>query len=106
MFTLLDRIEAKTARIVVIGIGYVGLPLALELTRAGFRCSGLDTDSDKVRQLNAGQSYIPDVAACELAPYVTERRLDATTDPTVLANADIVIVCVPTPLKKTTDPDI
>ena len=102
----LSEIEAKTARVVVIGIGYVGLPLALELARAGFRCTGLDKDAEKVRQLNAGQSYLPDVAASDLAPYVSERRLDATCDPAVLGAAHVVIVCVPTPLNKTKDPDM
>jgi len=106
MFSPLAEIEAKTARVVVIGIGYVGLPLALELARAGFRCTGLDTDAEKVRQLNAGRSYIPDVAASDLAPYVSERRLDATCDPAVLGEAHVVIVCVPTPLNKTKDPDM
>src|SRR5450755_267549 len=106
MRSLLDKIEAKTARVVVIGIGYVGLPLILELARAGFRSTGLDRDPDKVRKLNAGESYITDLAARDLAPYVAEKRLDATSDPAVLSEADAVIVCVPTPLNKTRDPDI
>ncbi len=106
MSSLLDKIEAKTARVVVIGIGYVGLPLVLELARAGFRCTGLDTDPEKVRKLNAAQSYIPDVLASDLAPYLEEGRLDATVDPAVLRQADAVIVCVPTPLNKTKDPDL
>jgi UDP-N-acetyl-D-glucosamine dehydrogenase len=106
MFALLDKIESKTARVVVIGIGYVGLPLILELARAGFRSTGLDKDPEKVRALNAGQSYIPDVPASDLAPHVKERKLDATTDPAVLLEADAVIVCVPTPLDKTRDPDM
>jgi UDP-N-acetyl-D-glucosamine dehydrogenase len=106
MRTLLDKIEAKTARVVVIGIGYVGLPLILELARAGFRSTGLDRDPDKVRKVNAGESYITDLAARDLSPHVAEKRLDATTDPAVLSEADAVIVCVPTPLNKTRDPDI
>jgi UDP-N-acetyl-D-glucosamine dehydrogenase len=106
MFTLLDKIEAKTARVVVIGISYVGMPLLLELARAGFRATGLDNDPEKVRQLNAGQSYVLDVRAGDLAPYVREHLLDATGDPAVLREADVVIVCVPTPLNKTKDPDL
>jgi UDP-N-acetyl-D-glucosamine dehydrogenase len=106
MFSLLQKIETKTARVVVVGIGYVGLPLALELARAGFRCTGLDQDAEKVRSLNAAQSYIPDLADRDLAPFVKEQRLDATTDPSALSHADVVIVCVPTPLNKTKDPDM
>jgi UDP-N-acetyl-D-glucosamine dehydrogenase len=106
MFSLLQKIETKTARVVVVGIGYVGLPLALELARAGFRCTGLDQDAEKVRSLNASQSYIPDLADRDLAPFVNEQRLDATTDPSALSHADVVIVCVPTPLNKTKDPDM
>jgi len=106
MDSLLSKIEAKTARVVVIGLGYVGLPLALEIARAGFRCTGLELDAERVRGLNAGQSYIPDVATSDLAPFVQEQRLHATADPGVLADADVVIVCVPTPLNKTRDPDM
>jgi UDP-N-acetyl-D-glucosamine dehydrogenase len=106
MDSLLTKIEAQAARVVVIGLGYVGLPLALEVARAGFRCTGLELDAERVQRLNAGQSYISDVATSDLAPFVTERRLDATTDPGVLAHADVVIVCVPTPLNKTRDPDL
>ena len=106
MFTLLQKIETKTARIVVIGIGYVGLPLVVELARAGFRCTGLDRDPERVRRLNAGLSYIPDVRTSDLEPHVRERKLDATTNSTVLKEADVVIVCVPTPLNKTRGPDM
>jgi len=106
MSALLAKIERKAARIVVIGLGYVGLPLALELARAGFRCTGLERDPERVRALEAGESYIPDVATSDLRAYVTERRLDATSDARVLAEADVVIVCVPTPLNKTKDPDM
>ena len=106
MSLLLAKIEEKKARVVVIGLGYVGLPLALELARAGFRCTGLEQDPERVRALNAGESYIPDVAAQDLRAYVDEGRLDATCDAHVLAAADVVIVCVPTPLNKTKDPDV
>jgi len=106
MRPLLNKIETKTAHVVVIGIGYVGLPLVAEFARAGFRTTGLDKDPEKVRLLNAGESYIADVPTSDLAPHVQTKRLDATTDAAVLAQADAVIVCVPTPLNKTKDPDM
>src|SRR5258706_4581088 len=101
MSALLDKIETKTARVVVIGIGYVGMPLLVELARAGFRCTGLDRDPERVRKMNAGLSYVPDVPASALDAYVKEQRLDATCDAAILQAADVVIVCVPTPLNKT-----
>jgi len=106
MSDLLAKIASKQAHVVVIGIGYVGLPLVAEFVRAGYRTTGLDNDPEKVRLLNAGESYIPDVPAGDLAPHVKSGRLDATTDRSVLANADAVVVCVPTPLNKTKDPDM
>jgi len=106
MTDLLAKVAAKRARVVVIGIGYVGLPLVAEFVRAGFRTTGLDNDPEKVRLLNAGESYIPDVPMSDLAPHVKQGLLDATTDRAVLAEADAVIVCVPTPLNKTKDPDM
>jgi len=106
MTSLLQKIETKSARIVVIGLGYVGLPLIAEFARAGFRATGLDKDPEKVRLLNAGESYIADVPNCDLAPYLQSRMLDASSDPGVLREADAVIVCVPTPLNKTRDPDM
>lgn len=106
MSTILAKIAAKQAHVVVIGIGYVGLPLVAEFVRAGFRTTGLDNDPEKVRLLNAGESYIPDVPTSDLAPHVKAGLLDATTDRAVLAKADAVIVCVPTPLNKTKDPDM
>jgi UDP-N-acetyl-D-glucosamine dehydrogenase len=106
MTPLLQKIREKTAHVVVVGIGYVGLPLVAELARAGFRVTGLDYDKEKVRLLNAGESYIKDVPTADLAPHVKARRLAATAEPAVLAEADAVIVCVPTPLNKTKDPDM
>jgi UDP-N-acetyl-D-glucosamine dehydrogenase len=106
MSDLLAKIASKQAHVVVIGIGYVGLPLVAEFARAGFRTTGLDNDPEKVRLLNEGQSYIADVPTEDLAPHVKTKRLDATTDRAVLAKADAVIVCVPTPLNKTKDPDM
>jgi len=106
MSDLLTKISYKQAHVVVIGIGYVGLPLVAEFARAGFRTTGLDNDPEKVRLLNGGESYIPDVPTSDLAPHVKTGRLDATTDRAVLAKADAVIICVPTPLNKTKDPDM
>jgi UDP-N-acetyl-D-glucosamine dehydrogenase len=105
MSTLIDRIKKHEAQVAVIGIGYVGLPLAVEVARAGFKAVGYDKSAEKVRALNAAQSYIGDIADADLAPLVKEGRLAATTDPAVFAQSDVVIICVPTPLNKTKDPD-
>jgi UDP-N-acetyl-D-glucosamine dehydrogenase len=104
--SLLSKIQAKTVHVVVMGIGYVGLPLVAEFARAGFRVTGLDKDADKVRLLNSGESYIADVPSADLAPHVKSRLLDASTNAAVLREADAVVVCVPTPLSKTKDPDM
>lgn len=104
--SLMKRIEERTAQISVIGLGYVGLPLAVEFASAGFRVIGVDVDENKVAQLNAGQSYIPDVAGDELAALVAEGLLSGTTDFSVLKDADAISICVPTPLRKTKDPDM
>src|SRR5262249_43943701 len=77
-----------------------------EFARSGFRVTGFDHDPEKVRLLNSGESYIADVPTSDLAPHVKAKRLDATTDPSVLKQADAVVVCVPTPLNKTKDPDM
>jgi UDP-N-acetyl-D-glucosamine dehydrogenase len=103
---LIGKIERREAQIVVSGIGYVGLPLALELARAGFAVTGLDPDNDRIRSLNAGRSYVGDVPEAELASLVRGGRLRGTTEPRVLAEADVVIICVPTPLGRTREPDI
>jgi UDP-N-acetyl-D-glucosamine dehydrogenase len=103
---LIKKIDDKTARVVVIGIGYVGLPLVLELARAGYRVTGYDKDPVKVGLLNAGESYIGDIATTDLAPFVKSGRLDASSDSSVLNEADAIVVCVPTPLNKTKDPDM
>jgi len=100
------RIESREARIGVIGLGYVGLPLALEFAKAGFRVAGFDLDAEKVRILSGGGSYIGDVPADEVKAPVAAGRLTAHTDFTGLAAADVIHVCVPTPLTKTKDPDV
>jgi UDP-N-acetyl-D-glucosamine dehydrogenase len=103
---LLRKIEQRTAHVVVSGIGYVGLPLAVEFARAGFSVTGLDPDADKVRGLNRGESYLRDVPAEDLATVVGSGRLRGTTHPGALGEADAVVICVPTPLNKTREPDI
>src|SRR5438093_7474994 len=104
--TLLDRIRSRRARVGVIGLGYVGLPLAVEFARAGFDVTGFDVDAAKAAQINAGKSYIPDVAESDLSAMVNARRLRATTDMTELGAMDAIDICVPTPLRKTKDPDL
>jgi UDP-N-acetyl-D-glucosamine dehydrogenase len=102
---LVARIEARTAAVVVVGIGYVGLPLAVEIASAGFPVVGYDKNPDKVRRLNAGEAYIKDVPAGVLGPLVASGKLRGASDPVVLGQADAVVICVPTPLNKTKDPD-
>jgi UDP-N-acetyl-D-glucosamine dehydrogenase len=104
--SLADKIAARTARVGVIGLGYVGLPLAVEFARAGFTTVGIDVDSRKTDAVNYGTSYIPDVATEEVARLVSAGTLRATTDPAVLAELQTVNICVPTPLRKTKDPDM
>jgi UDP-N-acetyl-D-glucosamine dehydrogenase len=103
---LLTRIEHKKARLGVIGLGYVGLPLAIEFARAGFHVLGYDIDQPKVGQLNAGASYIPDVPGSHVAEAVESGCFRATLDGNELAEVDIIDICVPTPLRKTRDPDL
>ena len=104
--TLSERIAARTARIGVIGLGYVGLPLAVEFARAGLDVTGFDVDESKVAEVNAGRSYIGDVKREDLADCVKAGRLRATADMSQLAGMDVVDICVPTPLRKTKDPDM
>ena len=103
---LLERITSKQARIGIMGLGYVGLPLAAEFARAGFNVCGIDVDAGKVAQISKGQSYIPDVPSAELQEIVNAGRLQATADLSVLHDVDVVDICVPTPLRKTRDPDL
>ncbi len=103
---LTGRLGARSARVGVIGLGYVGLPLAVEFARAGFRVTGIDLDASKVDAINAGRSYIPDVSNEQVEPVVKIGHLRAATDFGVLADLDSVNICVPTPLRKTKDPDL
>jgi UDP-N-acetyl-D-glucosamine dehydrogenase len=104
--SLSGRIEKRTAKVGIIGLGYVGLPLAVELAKAGFSVVGIDLHAEKVKQLNSGHSYIPDIKDDALGPLVADGRIRATTDFSVIAELDTVDVCVPTPLRKTKDPDM
>src|SRR5262249_34300813 len=104
--TLQDRIRSRNARVGVIGLGYVGLPLAVEFARAGFTVTGFDVDAAKIAQINAGHSYIPDVSSDDLAAEVRAGRLSATTDMAQLGEMDAVDICVPTPLRKAKDPGL
>src|SRR5215208_5877726 len=103
---LKEKLEKRQARIGVIGLGYVGLPLAVEFAKAGFDVTGFDVDESKVAEINAGRSYILDVKTEDVAANVTAGRLRATTDMSKLADMDVVDICVPTPLRKTKDPDM
>jgi UDP-N-acetyl-D-glucosamine dehydrogenase len=103
---LLERIQSRRARAGVVGLGYVGLPLAVELARSGFPTTGIDLDGRKVGAINRGDSYVPDVAAADVAALVSAGRLSATSDFSVVAELDTVNICVPTPLRKTKDPDM
>jgi UDP-N-acetyl-D-glucosamine dehydrogenase len=104
--TLGRKIERREATVAVIGMGYVGLSLAVALARAGFRVHGIDLDIERVSLLNRGQSYLVDVASETLAPLVRGGRLSAATTFEASAAADALIICVPTPLRKTKEPDI
>ncbi len=104
--SLKERITGRKARIAVIGLGYVGLPLAVEFAKSGFRVTGIDNDSAKVKRVNRGVSYIQDVPTAQLRREVHSGRLSATTDSSALREADCVSICVPTPLRKTRDPDV
>jgi UDP-N-acetyl-D-glucosamine dehydrogenase len=103
---LLQRIADRRACIGVIGLGYVGLPLAVEFARAGFPVIGFDVDASKAAALNAGTSYIPDVPTAHVADVVARGAFRATTEAAELGTADVIDICVPTPLRKTKDPDL
>ena len=103
---LQEKITRKTARVGVLGLGYVGLPLAVELAHAGFEVVGIDVQQSKVDQFNRGESYVKDVGDDVFAPLVKSGKLRATTDYSVIQDLDTIDICVPTPLRKTKDPDM
>ena len=106
MQQLIDKLKNKEARLGILGLGYVGLPLAVSFAKAGYQVIGFDLDEDKVAAVNAGDSYIIDIGGDELAEVVRSGHLTATTDFSKLSTVDSVNICVPTPLGKTRDPDI
>jgi len=103
---LLERLRNRSARVGVVGLGYVGLPLVVEFARSGFESIGIDLDVAKAAAINRGTSYIPDTPSADVAALVASRRLRATTDFSVISALDTVNICVPTPLRKTKDPDM
>ena len=104
--TLIEDLKAKRARVGILGLGYVGLPLAVVFAEAGFHVTGIDPDARKVDCLKSGASYIPDVKPETVEKLVKSGHLKATTDFSVLRDVDAVSICVPTPLRKTGDPDM
>jgi UDP-N-acetyl-D-glucosamine dehydrogenase len=104
--SLLDRLNNRTAKVGIVGLGYVGLPLAVEFAEAGFSVIGVDVSASKVESLNRGESYILDIPTERLKPLVEKGKLCASTDYGALHEADTVSICVPTPLLKTKDPDM
>jgi UDP-N-acetyl-D-glucosamine dehydrogenase len=103
---LASKISSRTARIGIVGLGYVGLPLAVEYAKAGFTVTGIDLVESKVARINAGDSYVQDVSSSDVDALVNSGKLRATTDFSVIAELDTVNICVPTPLRKTKDPDM
>ena len=103
---LIESLKEKKARVGILGLGYVGLPLAVVFAEAGFRVTGIDPDSRKVGSLNKGISYIPDVKTEAIEKLVKSGHLTATTDFSLLRETDAVSICVPTPLRQTGDPDM
>src|SRR5690242_19811058 len=102
---LLQRIHDRKAVVGVIGLGYVGLPLAVEFAKAGFHVIGYDVSQRVVNLLNNGESHIQDVPASEVAALVNTGAFEATTDEARLGEVDAISIAVPTPLSKTRDPD-
>ena len=104
--SLTEKIASRTARVGIVGLGYVGLPLAVEFAKAGFSVTGIDVLESKVARINAGDSYVQDVEVKDVSSLVEAGKLRATTDFSVVAELDTLNICVPTPLRKTKDPDM
>ena len=101
-----QKIARKTARVCVIGLGYVGLPLAVEFARAGFPVTGIDLDARKVASLAKGESYIPDVKSADVKRLVSKKKFAPTTDYDTLRDVDVIFICVPTPFDRMKAPDL
>ncbi|MBU6390638.1 MAG: nucleotide sugar dehydrogenase [Planctomycetes bacterium] len=106
MSELLEKTKTKRAKIGVVGLGYVGLPLALEFVRSGYCVTGIDKSKERVEFLNKGKSYVIDIRDEDIAQFVEKGLLHVTDDASVLSSLDVINVCVPTPLTKTKDPDM
>ncbi|MBI5748849.1 MAG: nucleotide sugar dehydrogenase [Nitrospinae bacterium] len=106
MENLSDKIKNKTAKVSIIGLGYVGLPLSIEFCKSGFTVIGIDVDKGKVDALKKGESYVQDVKDDDVKSFIKNKNFIPTTDFSLLRDADTVSICVPTPLRKTRDPDI
>jgi UDP-N-acetyl-D-glucosamine dehydrogenase len=104
--SLVKKLKDKNAKVAILGLGYVGLPLAVVFAEAGFNVTGIDPDKRKIEAITKGESYIPDVKTESLAKLVKDGKLSATTDFSVLKEMDAVSICVPTPLRQTGDPDM
>src|SRR5579863_9802132 len=101
-----DKIRSRRARVGIVGLGYVGLPLAVEFAKAGFTVTGIDLSEKKTERVNAGDSYIGDIPNSVLGPLVESGKLRATSDVSAVLELDTINICVPTPLRKTKDPDM
>src|SRR5271156_5457678 len=101
-----EKIKLRTARVGIVGLGYVGLPLAVEFAKAGFTVTGIDVQESKVASLNRGESYVQDVSSSLLGRLVADGKISATTDFSLVADLDTINIAVPTPLRKTKDPDM
>lgn len=104
--SVIKKLKNKEAKVAILGMGYVGLPLAVVFAEAGFHVTGIDPDPRKMAAIKKGESYIPDVKTESLAKLVKDGKLSATTDFSVLKEMDAVSICVPTPLRQTGDPDM
>ena len=104
--SLYNKINNKEANIGVIGLGYVGLPLAIEFAKAGFNVSGIDVDDKKIAAINKGNNYISDIDDSLLMDLVKKGNLKATKDTSIITTLDAISICVPTPLKKDKSPDL
>src|ERR1051325_3976244 len=95
-----EKIRARTARVGIVGLGYVGLPLAVEFAKAGFTVTGIDVSEEKIRRVNMGESYVGDISTAALRALVEAGKIRATTDFSVVRDLDTINICVPTPLRK------